>query len=172
MIRVNVAETFPITVSLIDEITGSVATGKTVYYDVRQYLTDLPIFPPASGILSESTVEPGIYTGIESINKSGTYIVYATCSGFLSNTEEIIISSNYSRHYNTSIEDVVRTTVTPTPSQVVRNVGLGKTDYIITRLKPDHVSDWTGPSTVSGSVYAHYKEFDDETPFLMGGSGV
>lgn len=172
MIRVNINEIFPITVSLVDETTGLPATGKDVYYDVRLQPDDLPLTPAMSGYLSESTVEPGIYTGLEYINTAGTYLVYATCSGFIPNTEEIVVRPNYNRHYNTSVEDVIRTTATPNASQAVRKVGLGKTDYVVTRIKPESATDWTHPATVSGIVYAHYRELDDDVPFLMGGSGV
>ena len=172
MIRVNENETFPITVSLIDEVLAIPATGKTVYYDVRELPGDLPLSPALSGTLPESPVEPGIYKTLASIDEAGTYVVYATCSGFIPNTENIIVSHDYSRHYNTSVEDVVRTSGSPSASQTARNVGLGKTDYVITRIKPELASDWSDPSTVSGIVYAHYRELDDDVPFLMGDSGV
>jgi hypothetical protein len=172
MIRVNISETFPITVSLIDESSGTAATGRTVLYDIRQQPNDVSLVPTKTGILTESTVEPGIYTKMETIDTAGTYLIYATCSGFLSNTEEVIVSPDYNRHYNTSVEDVIRTAIIPNASQAIRNVGLGKTDYIITRIKPDSAADWTHPATVSGFVYAHYREMDEDNPFLMGGSGV
>lgn len=172
MIRVNVNETFPITVALIDETLGVAATGKTVYYDIRLQPADTPLAPPLTGILSESTVEPGIYTSMETIDTPGTYLVYATCSGFLPNTEEVIVSYNYNRHYNTSVEDVIRSSAIPTASQTVRNVGLGKTDYVVTRIKPDSAANWSDPATVSGVIYAHYRTIDDDVPYLMGGPGV
>lgn len=172
MIRVNENETFPITVALVDETTSLPATGKIVYYDIRLQPGDLSLTPTMSGVLSESTVEPGIYTGMDVIDTAGTYLVYATCPGFLSNTEEIIVDPNYNRHYNTSVEDVIRTTAIPNASQTVRKVGMGKTDYIITRIKPNSAADWSHLSTVSGVVYAHYRDLDDDVPYLVGGSGV
>lgn len=172
MIRVKISEIFPVTVSLIDETTGQVATGKTVSYDIRKQPTDTMLSPPVAGTLTESLVEPGIYNALESISEAGTFVVYATCSGFLPNTEEIIVSPNYNRHYNTSVEDVIRNTAVPTASQAIRKVGLGKTDYVITRIKPESAADWTHSATVSGIVYAHYREMDDDVPYLMGGSGV
>jgi len=168
MIRVNVNETFPITVALVDEVDAVPATGRDVYYDVRQLPGDVVLTPPLEGVLPESTVEPGIYKTLASIDEAGTYVVYATCSGFLPNTEEIIVSHNYNRHYNTSVEDVIRSSASPNASQAVRNVGLGRTDYVITRIKPESAADWSGPATVSGIVYAHYRTTDDEVPFLMG----
>jgi len=41
MIRVDIGETFPITVALWDEETGKNASGQTVYYDVRD-MSDKP----------------------------------------------------------------------------------------------------------------------------------
>jgi hypothetical protein len=169
MIRVNINETFPVAVSLIDETSGTAATGKTVYYDIRKQPSDTSLSPPAAGTLVESSVEPGIYNTLESINESGTYIIYATCSGFISNTEEVIVSPNYDRHYNTAVEDVVRTSVTPTASQTARKVAVGNTDYVVTRVKPDHATDWSDLATVSGVVYAHYRDEGDSVPFKMGG---
>ena len=60
MIRVNINEPFSITVVLIDESTGELAPGQEVYYDVRS-IDDTPLTPTLSGILTESTVEQGIY---------------------------------------------------------------------------------------------------------------
>jgi hypothetical protein len=172
MIRVNVNEAFSITVTLIDETTGQVATGKTVYYDIRKQPGDLPLSPAVSGTLSESTVSAGIYKAMATIDTAGTYLIYATCSEFLPNIEEVVVVPEYNRHYNTSVEDVIRTSATPNASQVARNVGLGRTDYVVTKIKPDHAVDWGDPATVSGIVYAHYNTTDDDIPFLMGGSGV
>lgn len=169
MIRVTINEVFPVAVSLVDETTGQAATGKTVYYDIRKQPSDTSLSPPAAGVLVESSVEQGIYNTLESISESGTFIIYATCSGFISNTEEIIVAPEYNRHYNTSVEDVVRTSSTPTASQTVRKVGLGNTDYIVTRIKPDHAADWSDPATVSGVVYAHYRDEGDDVPYYMGG---
>ncbi len=86
MIRTNILEEFPITVILEDE-----DTGKLVSYDIRQQSDDLPLSPPLSGALPESSTMPGLYTKMISINVPGSYIVYITCSGFLTSGEEIIV---------------------------------------------------------------------------------
>lgn len=178
MIRVNVNEAFPVTVALIDETTGTAATGKEVYYDIRLQPTDAPLAPPLEGILSESTVEPGIYTTMETIGSPGTYLVYATCSGFLPNTEEIIVNAEniyevvkQNRHYNTAVEDVIRTSATPSASQTIRKVGMNKTDYVVTSIKGNTDSDWSG-TVASGIIYAWYRNVDDVVPYKMGGPGV
>jgi hypothetical protein len=175
MIRVDINETFPIAVSLIDEETGALATGKTVLYDVR-YVTDDPLVPPISGTLIESTVEPGIYKSTGSISAPGQYIIYATCSGFVSSTEEIIVNpeniyvlTKQNRHYNISVEDVIRENPVPTSSQTTRKVPMGMTDYIITKIKKDDQPDWD-TTTTSGITYAWYRELDDRAPYKMGGA--
>jgi len=175
MIRVNVSEQFPITVALLDEETGEAATGQIVYYDVRKQPGDVSLSPPIAGTLSESTVEAGIYTMLSNISESGTYIIYATCSGFISSTEEVIVNEEdiyevvkQSRHYNISVEDVLRTETTPTADQIVRKVPLGRTDYVITRIKRDEDIDWSGTHVVEGRVYAHYRNDTDLVPYRMG----
>jgi len=174
MIRVDKNEIFPILVSLIDENTGQLASGQTVYYDIRQ-MNDFPLSPPVAGTLSESLVEPGIYRTEESIPTAGDYIIYATCSGFITNTEEVIVNpesiydlEKQNRHYNISIEDVIRENASATPSQTVRKVAVGNTDYIITLVKYDYDTTWSG-TTTSGIVYAHYRDESDSVPYLMGG---
>jgi len=174
MIRVDKNETFPILVSVINENTGQLVTGQTVYYDIRE-MDDSPLGPPISGILTESSVELGIYRHEESIPTAGEYVIYATCSGFITNTEEVIVNpesiydlekQNY--HQNISVEDVKRTNAVPTASQTARNVPLGNTDYIVTLIKENTDSDWTSP-IASGSVYAHYEDITDTVPYKMGG---
>ncbi len=174
MIRAEKGESFPITVALWDEDTGQNASGRTVYYDVRD-VNDNAIVPPLNGVLPESTTESGIYRKALTINTAGKYICYATSIGFYSSTEEIIVNPEsiydlvkQNRNYNISVEDVVRTNSPANASQVVRNVPLNSTDYILTITKGDDDSDW-GSTTVSGITYAHYKSITDDLPFLMGG---
>lgn len=176
MIRVNINETFPIAATLLDETTNSPATGKTVYYDVRKQPGDQVLSPPLNGLLIESTVEPGIYSTLASVNEAGSFIIYATCSGFLSNTEELVVDTSsladlvkQNRNYNTSVEDVIRSTAIPTASQAARNVPLGLTDYILTEIKADVDSDWSGATIASGIVYAHYRDLSSTVPYKMGG---
>lgn len=176
MIRVHKNESFPIMASLINEATGNNASGETVYYDVR-YIDDSPLAPVISGTLPESSVEQGIYKKGISIPVSGTYIWYATCSGFPSGSEEIMVDEqdavSANRHYNISVEDVPRTTVSgaATPSQTARKVPQNETDYIITRVKADDAVNWDSP-IASGIVYAHYTSTTESLPYLMGDSGV
>lgn len=91
MIRVNKNENFPILVSLVDESSGQLVSGETVSYDIRT-INDSILSPPISGTLNESAVEQGIYKTIVSIPISGSFICYATCSGFITNTEDIIVN--------------------------------------------------------------------------------
>lgn len=174
MISVNVDEVFPITVSLIDETNGTPATGETVNYDVRKQPDDTSLSPAIAGVLTESSVEPGIYKTLASISEAGTYTIYATCDGFISNTEDVVVNSEniyevvkQSRHYNISVEDVTRTSHTPSVSQAARNVPRGRTDYVITRIKRDQDTDWTGAHVVEGIVYAHYRRDTDKAPYKM-----
>ena len=173
MIRVDKNEIFPILVSLIDENTGQLASGQTVYYDIRQ-MNDFPLSPPLAGTLPESTIEPGIYRTEEAIPTEGEYVIYATCSGFITNTEEVIVNpeniydlTKQNRHYNISVEDVLRENTIATPSQTIRKVGLGQSDYTITRIKYDSDTTWSG-TTTSGIIYAWYRDEEDCAPYKMG----
>lgn len=174
MIEANRNEPFPITVTLLDEDTGELATGEQVFYDIR-LMNDAELSPPINGLLGESTVNNGIYKSEVSIPSSGIYICYATCSGFLAGTEEIIIQdeslyelSKANSPHNISVIDVPRTTVSGSTSQISRNVPLDKTDYIVSIVKKDSDSDWSNPVT-SGISYAHYRTMSSELPFMMGG---
>jgi hypothetical protein len=173
MIRVDIGETFPVTVALWDEDIGANASGQTVYYDIRD-MSDAELSPPINGILTESTTTSGIYKTSATINTAGRYVYYATCSGFFDSSEEIIVNPEniYSlvkqnRQYNISVEDVLRTNSTPTASQTVRNVSLNNTDYISTYVKWDDDTTWSG-STISGTTWAWYRTIVDEIPYKMG----
>lgn len=175
MIRVDRDEVFPILVQLVDEQAGTLAAGQTVYYDIRNAANDLPLAPPVAGTLTESLVEPGLYRGLASITTGGEYIIYATCSGFITNSEEAIVNpeniyvlTKQNRRYNVSVEDVIRENATPTASQTTRKVDLGNTDYILTIIKTDTDLDWSTTVT-SGIVYAHYRDLSDSLPYKMGG---
>ncbi len=174
MIRVDLGETFPITVALWDEETGENASGQMVYYDVRD-MSDNPLAPAINGTMTESTVASGIYKTTATINTAGRYVCYATCSGFFDSSEEIIVNPEniytlvkQTRHYNISVEDVLRTNPAATASQAARNVALNRTDYILTLIKTDSDTDWS-TTTVSGIVYAHYISLDHTVPYKIGG---
>lgn len=175
MLRADQNETFPIVAALVNESTGSFVSGETVHYNIRNAEDDSELSLPLSGTLTESTVKDGIYKTTLSIPNDGVYICYTSCSGFITATEDLIINPEnvytlikQSRNYNISVEDVVRTEITPTASQVVRKVPLGQTNYIITRIKQDSESGWGASTTVSGVVYAHYRSTTDSLPYLMG----
>ncbi len=177
MIRVDLGENFIITVALWDDALGDNASGRTVYYDIRDD-GDVSLSPPEAGILPESTVTSGIYLKELSIDAPGDYIYYTTCSGFFSSSGEIIVNPEniydlvkQNRHYNISVEEVIRENVSATSSQIARNVGMDKTDYIITVIKDNLDSDWSS-TTVSGVVYAWYRDSGDSLPYKMADNGV
>jgi len=168
VIKVDENEQFPIVVALIDETTGMPGTGQTVYYEIRG-ADDSFLTPPISGILPESAVEGGVYRTTATIADAGEYVIYATCSGFVTSAEDLLVipETAYKAH-NVSVEDVPRTNAVATASQTARNVPMNKTDYIIHRIKLSTDPDWTGTVT-SGIIYAHYRNISDDLPYLMGG---
>ena len=175
MIRVDLYEEFPLTAMIMDECSGELISSRVVYYNVLDE-DDIPLSPPVSGVFDESTTNPGVYKKVLSLYQPGVYYAYATCSGFNAGVEEIIVNpeniyelAKQNRHYNISVEDVPRTTVTPTTSQIMRNVPLNKTDYIITKIKKDDTVDWSDPTVASGIVHAWYRDINDEVPFKMAG---
>ncbi len=177
MIRVDIGENFLITAALWDNTLPGNISGRTVYYDVRDD-NDSPLSPPIVGVLSESTVTSGIYLKELSINTSGDYVYYVTCSEFFSSSGEIIVNPEniydlvkQNRHYNISVEESIRTNGSPTTSQSNRNVGLNATDYIITYIKSSSDVDWS-LTTVSGIVYAWYRNLGDALPYKMADDGV
>ncbi len=174
MIRVDQYENFPLTAKISDE-TGSMVSGKSVYYDIRDENDD-SLSPPVSGIFDESTTGSGVYTKVLSLDDAGIFYAYATCSGYNTGVEEITVNSEniyqltkQNRNYNISVEDVLRLNATPTASQTTRKVPLNKTDYITTAIKNDVDTTWSG-TTISGIVYAWYETIDSETPYKMDSS--
>jgi len=172
MINAVKGELFPIIVSLVDDFSGELVAGGNVLYDIRT-INDVELIPPISGSLIESSVENGIYKKEISIPEAGSYICYATCSGFMTSTETIIIKEEsvfemykYNLPYNTSVIDVQRTG-SATLSQIARNVPMNKTDYIISIVKRDTDLDWSNPVS-SGTSYAHYRAVTDDLPYKMG----
>ena len=175
MINANINESFPISVTLLDEDSSQLVPGQVVTYNVRNF-DDSELSPPVNGTLVESTVEGGIYKKELSLTSAGAYVCYITCSGFYTSSEDIVISvedvaevAKYSLPYNISVVDVIRTETSPTASQTARNVPLGKTDYITTLVKRDTDVDWSAPVS-SGNAYAHYQYITDNLPYKMGGA--
>jgi hypothetical protein len=174
MIRVDIDEQFPVSVQLLNERTNRLVKYRTVGYEVLD-VDDNPLIPPVSGTMTESTSTRGIYNTEISLSSAGRYIFYATCSGFSENAEEILVNpeniyelTKQNRHYNIGVEEVLRTNAIATASQTTRNVALNKTDYVINRIKMDSDSYWNG-TTVSGNIYAWYRNLGDDIPYKMGG---
>lgn len=174
MIEASINESFPISVTLLDEELAQLVSGQLVTYDIRTF-DDLELSPPVSGTLTESSVEGGIYKAEISIPLPGTYICYATCSGFFASSEDIVINyencidvAKYNLPHNISVIDIQRTSVSGTLSQVVRQVPYGKTDYIVTLVKRDTDLDWSNP-VASGINYAWYESLASNLPYMMGG---
>lgn len=173
MIRVDQYEEFPLAAMILDECTGEMTPSSVVYYNVLDE-DDIPLSPPVSGVFDESTTNPGVYKKELAINQPGIYYAYATCSGFNVGVEEIIVNSEniyelvkQNRNYNISVEDVLRENSTPTASQTIRKVPLNNTDYIMTNIKWDDNTTWSG-TTVSGITWAWYRTTADEIPYKMG----
>lgn len=173
MIEANINEYFPISVSLVDEASAQLVTGQVVTYDIRTF-DDVILSPPVSGTLVESEIEGGIYKAEISLPEAGVYTCYATCSGFFSGSEDIVISSEsytdiakYSLPHNISVIDVPRTSTSGTASQTIRNVAIGNTDYIVTIVKRDTDINWNNP-VASGVNYAWYDSMEANLPYMMG----
>lgn len=175
MIRADKNETFVVTAALIDEGTGNFVSGEDVVYDVRNAEDDSELSPTISGTMTESSVKQGIYRTTMSIPNEGAYICYTSCSDFLTGTEDLIINpenlyelTKQNRNYNIFVEDVVRTTVSGNYGQNIRKVPQGATDYISTKIKSDDSVDWSGPSTISGAMWAWYRDTSASLPYKMG----
>ena len=175
MIRVDVDETFPITAQVLDT-DNSLLYDQQVYYEITDS-GDNFLSPRVSGIMTESTTSSGIYMADITIDTSGYYRVYATCSGVNVGSEDIVVNEEniydlvkQNRHYNIGVEEVLRSNSIATVSQTTRKVAVGNTDYIINRIKLDSESDWSSSTVASGNVYAWYKNETDSVPYKMGGS--
>lgn len=174
MIEANKGSAFPITVSLVDDLRGELVSNQVVTYNVRT-INDVVLSPTVTGTLLESTVEEGIYKTELSINGSGSYICYVTCSGFITSTENIVINeeniyeiTKENRTYNTSVVDVKRTSVSGTVSQLNRKVDVGNTDYVVTVIKHDGDYGWNAP-VASGVNFAWYESLETALPYMMSG---
>ena len=90
MIRITVSDVFPVAITLLDN-TGNPVTGENVLYDIRK-TDDTALSPPNNGSLLESTVSSGVYKQNLVIDTAGTYICYVTCSGYPTQTRNIIVN--------------------------------------------------------------------------------
>lgn len=66
------------------------------------------------------------------------------------------------RQWNIATEDVLATSVISS-----RNVAVGKTNYILIKIKEDFDSDWSNPIREE-KIYAWYKYVGDDRPYYMG----
>jgi hypothetical protein len=66
------------------------------------------------------------------------------------------------RQWNISTEDILAGS-----SILSRNVAVGKTDYIIIKIKEDADSDWSNPIREE-KLYAWYRYVGDDRPYYMG----
>jgi hypothetical protein len=66
------------------------------------------------------------------------------------------------RQWNMSTENIVAAS-----GIVGRNVAIGKTDYIVIKIKEDSALDWSGPIREE-KIYAWYKNMGDSSPYYMG----
>ncbi len=94
--------------------------------------------------------------------KSDDILVYA------SDFDTVTASVKQNRNYNVSVEDVIRENISSTASQTARSVSRGRTDYIVTQIKGDDTTTWSG-STTSGISYAWYRTVADTIPYKIGG---
>jgi len=172
MIRVDINERFPITAMILDECSGEIVSSAVVHY----HICDENDVPTVSGVFEESTCNDGIYKAEVSISGAGIYRAYATCAGYNVGTEDIIVNpeniydlTKQNRHYNISVEEVLRENAAASASQTARKVPMGQTDYIINRVKLDTANDWSGQTIASGTIFAHYRSTTEDLPYMMGG---
>ena len=66
------------------------------------------------------------------------------------------------RQWNISTEDVLANSVISS-----RNVAIGKTDYVLIKIKEDSDPDWSNPIREE-KIYAWYRYVGDDRPYYMG----
>ena len=163
MIRVDAGEQFSIMATLVDE--GSMGEGLSVYYSIKSsagMVID-------SGGLTEDTTYSGIYSKYVTINVVGNYKVFYGSVDYASGAEEVIVTEEslaklikQVRQHNMSMENVLATVNIP-----ARNVAIGKTNYVIIKVKNDSDVDWSSPIS-ERRVYSHYRNMGDDQPYYMG----
>lgn len=172
MIKSSIDELFTLMVSIVDQNELPI-TGADVYYNIRT-LDDAQLTPAVSGTLSESSMTEGVYSTELAISTADSYIGYIYGTGFATVAKNIMIYDESlesifqsSLLHNLLVETVVREG-SATTSQMLRNVGVGKTDYVITKAKRQSDTDFTSP-VGSGISYAYYRSPYSDKPYLMGG---
>lgn len=94
MIRANINEQVPITVSLLDDSSGEMVGGESVTYEAREHSSD-PLFPAyMSGTLDESEHTTGVYHKLLAFPEPGHFVVYVTCSGYSSDAENVWVDND------------------------------------------------------------------------------
>ncbi|MBW1799215.1 MAG: hypothetical protein JRJ85_00665 [Deltaproteobacteria bacterium] len=163
MIRVDSGEEFYVTTTLVD--VDSMGSGKDVLYTIKNN-SDAVI---DSGALVENTTYSGIYSKNVAINTVGSYKVFYECTNYPTGVEDIIVTAEslsklikQTRQWNMATENVLATT-----NILARNVAIGKTDYIIIKIKEDAAIDWSSPIREE-KVYAWYKALGNDQPYYIG----
>ena len=163
MLSVDINEKFYLTVVLVDDL--SMGSGESVSYTVVDSLDN----PTTSGMLTESVDFVGTYSKEISLSVSGDYRVYYHVDHYPTGMEYVKVKPEslaelikQNRQSNMSVENVFAVSDIP-----VRNVAIGRTDYIIVRLKADNDTDWSNP-VVERSLYAWYAAMGDDQPIYMG----
>ena len=141
MIKVDVGEHFSIIATLVDE--DSMGTGLSVAYGIKNSSGTIV----DSGTLIEDTTYSGVYSKNISLSSSGNYIAFYEAVDYARGAENIVVVEEplarlikQVRHWNMATENVLAAVDIPS-----RNVAIGKTDYIIIKIKDDDDSDWSSP---------------------------
>ncbi|HDH51219.1 MAG TPA: hypothetical protein ENH31_00345 [Nitrospirae bacterium] len=91
MIRATKSNAFSVSISLIDN--NAPVSGATVNYEIRNAADDSLL---ASGTLTESANEAGIYYANPTIDTSGDYRAYISSAGYAPITEDIQVTEEES----------------------------------------------------------------------------
>ena len=165
MIKVDSGETFYITTTLVDK--NSMESGVFVSYSIKGANDVVTL----SGVLIEDTTYSGVYSKSISIETPGNYKVFYNAEGYPTGVENIIVAEEslsklikQTRQWNLATENVLATS-----SILERNVAVGRTDYIIIKIKNDIDINWDNPIREE-KIYAWYKVMGDNSPYYMGES--
>ena len=163
MLSVNVNESFYLTVVLVDD--DSMGSGENVSFTVLDNADNVIL----SGTLDESPQFSGTYSKEISLPSPGDFRAYYTVQGYPTGIEYIKVEQEsladlikQNRQTNMSVENVLATQDIPN-----RNVAVGRTDYVIIRIKRDSDTNWDSPITTR-RLYAWYAQMGDDQPVYMG----